>query len=196
MTQRFPSGPPALGNQGTKAGICRFRNRGPRTIVKGMRKSSTKAKPSQGFTLVEVMIASVVLVMIFLSTLDALQQGFKMIDTARNTTIAGQIIQSEIEDLRLKPWASLTALPATTELDIAQSIGQGLASEEGAALARRFSASRVIADVTDRANNLKRITLTVTWADTSGATHTRSYETLFSHFGLSDYFVAEHGTAP
>ena len=161
-----------------------------------MKKLSQKTTSRQGFTLVEVMAASVVLVLMFLSALSAMQQGFKMIDTARNTTIAGQVIQSEIEDLRLKSWAVLSSLPGETTINIADSIGKGLPAAEGTALAKRFIANRSVVDIPDRNNNLKRITINVSWADANGARHNRSYETLFGHFGLSDYFVAEHGTTP
>jgi Tfp pilus assembly protein PilV len=161
-----------------------------------MKKLSQNTTSRQGFTLVEVMIAGSVFTLIFLSALSAMQHGFKLIDTARNTTIAAQIIQSEIEDLRLKAWGVLSSLPAETQIDIAQSIGSGLSANERTSLAQRFTANRRIADVPDRDNNLKRIIISVTWADASGLRHNRSYETLFSHFGLSDYFVAEHSVAP
>ena len=157
-----------------------------------MQKASS-APSRKGITLVEVMIASLVLVMIFLGALGVMQQAFGMIDTARNSTLAGQVIQSEIEDLRLKSWAVLSAIPAQAQIDIAQSVGKGLTTTDSAALAQRFTATRTIADVANRGGNLKRVTITVAWADTSGTRHTRSYETLFGHFGLSDYFVATHG---
>jgi Tfp pilus assembly protein PilV len=157
-----------------------------------MQKQHSTARSQKGFTLVEVMVSGLVLVMIFLGALGALQQGFRMIDTARNTTLASQIIQSEIEDLRLKSWAVLCAVPAQSQLDIAGSVGRGLATAESTALAQRFTAIRRVADVADRGGNLKRVTITISWTDSSGISHTRSYETLFGHFGLTDYFVATH----
>ena len=95
----------------------------------------------RGFTLIEVMMATFVLVLIFLSTLAAIQQGFSMLDTARNTTLAGQVIQSEIEDLRLRPWISM---PASGTIDLAASIGEGLSQTERTMLANRFTATRTI----------------------------------------------------
>ncbi len=157
-----------------------------------MHKSFTKAS-RQGFTLVEVMMAAFVLVFMLLSTLAALQVGFGVLDTARNTTLAGQVIQSEIEDIRLRPWISL---PASGTIDLAQSIGSGLSSAERAALSNRFTATRTIEGVTGREADFKRVAVAVSWADYSGRTHVRRYETLLGRNGLSDYFVTIHTPAP
>lgn len=166
-----------------------------------MQKSSPTAASQRGFTLVEVMMASLVLVMMFLSALAAIQQGFTMLDTARNTTLAGQIIQSEIEDLRLKQFLSL---PATGTIDLTTSVGASLGEAERQALAARFVARRQIDDVpgrtgTDPSGNtittLKRVTITVTWTDYSHRLHSRAYETLLGYNGLSDYFATTHGVS-
>lgn len=69
-------------------------------------KSHTKRK--SGFTLLEVIVSSVVLVIVFLSSLDAIQQSFVISSLQRDITLAGQIAQSKIEDLRLTPWANLS----------------------------------------------------------------------------------------
>ena len=56
------------------------------------------------------MIAAVVLVFVFVSTLAALQTGYRLMEAARNTTLANQILQSEIEDARLLNWTKIKAL--------------------------------------------------------------------------------------
>lgn len=143
-------------------------------------------------------MASLVLVMMFLCAMAAIQQGFTMLDTARNTTLAGQIIQSEIEDLRLKSWGVLADASKTPSgtLDLSQSIGKNLGTAESQALTKRFTATRQIVGEPGRETDFKRVTITVTWNDYLGRPHSRSYETLLGHFGLSDYFVATHTTAP
>lgn len=72
---------------------------------------------SAGFTLVEVMTAAVVLIMVFLSSLSAIQQCFTISAMQRDITLAGQIAQSKVEDLRLKPWSSLSV--ASGPFDVA-----------------------------------------------------------------------------
>src|SRR5688572_19425444 len=62
------------------------------------------------FTLVEVMMASVVMLFAIATSLTTLQYGLRSVDTARNTTIASQILQSSVELLRLQNWTQITAL--------------------------------------------------------------------------------------
>ncbi|MSU46151.1 MAG: hypothetical protein EXS42_03250 [Lacunisphaera sp.] len=45
----------------------------------------------------------------------AMQTGFKAIDLARGTTMASQIIQSEMERLRMMSWTTMTALSTATD---------------------------------------------------------------------------------
>ena len=61
-------------------------------------------KNSEGFTRVELMISTVVLSVIFAGGFGALHQGNRLIEIARDETRAGQILQSEIEDLRTLNW--------------------------------------------------------------------------------------------
>jgi hypothetical protein len=62
---------------------------------------------ARGFTIMEVVIASVVMVLAISSSLIALQQGMRAIDNARYTTLAGQILQSQMEKLRMLSWLQL-----------------------------------------------------------------------------------------
>lgn len=164
-----------------------------------MKKLSQNTTSLRGFTLVEVMIASLVLTVMILSALGALLQGFKLLDSARNTTIAAQIAQSEIEDLRLQPWSKISdpaIISHSGPIDLSASIGKLLGAAEGEALAQRFSANRMIVDVPDRGSKLKRVTIAVTWHEHNGVVHSRSYETLLGQYGLTDYFVATHAPTP
>ena len=45
----------------------------------------------------------------------AMQTGFKSIDLARGTTLASQIIQSEMERLRMMSWTAMTNLSTATD---------------------------------------------------------------------------------
>lgn len=61
----------------------------------------------RGFTIIEVVIASAVMVLAISSSLIVLQVGMRAIDNARYTTLAGQILQSQMEKLRLLTWTQL-----------------------------------------------------------------------------------------
>src|SRR5688572_23655347 len=74
-------------------------------------------KTREGFTIVEVAMATFVLALGIGTAIVALQSGFRHLDLARGTTIAAQIIQSEMERIRMMSWAGVTALPATASFD-------------------------------------------------------------------------------
>ncbi len=59
-----------------------------------------RSRPA-GFTLIEVMVAAIVLVLAITTAVTTLQRGFQALDTARQTTYASQVMQSELERLRL-----------------------------------------------------------------------------------------------
>src|SRR3954469_23210438 len=61
-----------------------------------------------GFTIVEVGVTAMVMLMCIASSLVTLGYGYKAIDNARYTTLAGQILQSQMEKLRMLTWAQLT----------------------------------------------------------------------------------------
>lgn len=130
-----------------------------------------------GMTLIEIMVGAFVLVMVFVSTFAVIQQGFEMIDVSRNTGLAGQILQSEIEDIRLKNWANLPS-DGTTTITLPSAF---------ASVASRFNATRT---VTSLNSEMKKITVQVTWTAYTGRSHTRRYETYYTKGGLNDYYVS------
>ncbi|HEX9781960.1 MAG TPA: type II secretion system protein [Opitutaceae bacterium] len=69
-----------------------------------------KVRARAAFTMLEVMIAALILAVLITSTFAAMQRAFPAIETARNITVAGHIIQTEIERLRLKDWSTVSAL--------------------------------------------------------------------------------------
>ncbi|MEX2044899.1 MAG: hypothetical protein WD941_06055 [Opitutus sp.] len=144
----------------------------------------------RGFTIVEVAMATFVMAFGIASSIIALQTGFKAIDVARDGTLASQIMQSEIERLRLWPWnnTSTGAVDSICELP----------EEETVSLADMFTASETITDkytvtrtVTvddDRPDDVRYITITVAWNSFDGRSHTRSFTTMYSKNGLYDYY--------
>lgn len=134
-------------------------------------------------------MATVVMVFVFLSALTALQHGFEALDTARNTTLAGQIIQSEIEDIRLKSWSTL---PSSGTIDLSTSVASSLSASEIQKLQQRFTATRSITPVSGRESDFRHISIAVDWQDFTGRAHRRAYETYLGRNGLSDYFVTTH----
>ena len=154
-----------------------------------------------GFTIVEVMVAGAVMVFGITTAILTLQVGLRAVDTARNMTLAGQIMQSELEVLRLQNWAQITALQTAqassttpTVIDAATSITTGTSTTLDSTLtanANRFTCTRLITDISGR-SDIKLIVLGISWNGTDGRGHSLSYQTRYAKNGLSDYFYISH----
>ena len=75
--------------------------------------SRARITSQAGFTLIEVGIAALVLVVAFIGMIRALTFTSGLMDHARRQTVATQILAHEIEQLRLRSWAEISALPTT-----------------------------------------------------------------------------------
>lgn len=132
---------------------------------------------SDGFTLVEVMIAAAVMVLVIMSSIGTLTFGYRLLDNARLNTLAGQVLQSEMETLRLENWTQLSAHPGTEAFAVESAIA---AASHG-----KFTCIRKIESI--RATT-KLITLTISWSGMRGEPHSRQYVTYFGKDGLNDYY--------
>ena len=144
--------------------------------------TATRRFAKQAFTLVEVMVASVVLIFGITSAILVLQRGLQSIDTARNTTNASQIMQSELERLRLKNWSQIQALQDSGNTAVSVPTVAGMANTT-------LTCSRTITDLKD---DMKQITLVSSWNGHDGIAHTLKLITRYGKTGLYDYFYTSH----
>lgn len=134
-----------------------------------------------GFTIVEVMAAAVVLVLGITTSILTLQSGLQAMDTARHFTVASQVMQSELERLRLKSWSQLQALEDSGDTAVAiPNLGAGSGT---------FTCTRAINDLRD---DMKEIILIATWHGYDGRSHTVRFMTRYGKTGLYDYFYTAH----
>lgn len=147
-------------------------------------KTSRTRPGTAGFTIVEVAIASAILVFALCSCFGVMQMSFKSLDTARTSTLAAQVMQSEIERLRLLNWSDLSSLVSSepTTIDVAN-VYSG-----DSAMAKRFTATRHIRPTPGRETSMLDIQVSVTWRSLNGVSLTRSFKTKYSKNGLYDYF--------
>ena len=127
------------------------------------------------------MIAAIVLVLAITSAITTLQRGFQALDTARNTTYASQVMQSELERLRLKSWAQMQALQDSRDTSVATT---GVVGASGS-----FQCTRTIRDLKI---DMKEITLLSEWKGYDGRPHALRYITRYGKSGLYDYFYTAH----
>jgi Tfp pilus assembly protein PilV len=154
-------------------------------------KQKLPAATQTGFTLIEVTLAAMVMAMVLGSSLVVLGRGFKVLDSARAVSYASQVMQSELEKMRLTPWGdgttagtgttgvsayatSLTTIPIDTSFFVAGDY------------ASRMTLQRKVEDVHD---GMIKITLTVTWKTVDQRTMTRSYITYYGKNALYDGFI-------
>jgi len=66
---------------------------------------------SHAFTIVEVMMAAVILTLVFIGLIEAVALTSSTMDHARRQILATQILNNELEELRFSSWTAISALP-------------------------------------------------------------------------------------
>jgi Tfp pilus assembly protein PilV len=148
-------------------------------------------RPLAGFTLAEVMMAAGVMAFAISGSIVVIQSGVKAIDNARNTTLASQIIQSEMERIRLLNWSDVDSLGARTNIVLTTIFPPGTTTTT---MNSRFAATRTCTDTAGKVGEMKDITITVTWTGVDGKTHTRTTTGNYCKNGLYDYYYTLAGT--
>lgn len=124
-------------------------------------------------------MAVLVLALGIATALTALQRAYLALDTARNLTIAGGIMQNQVEKERLLSWEQVSDLDYKPAIDAS--------FLRNPAVAGRFTLSRSAVLLPQRSNKLVQVTLTVTWRTQDGRSLSRSYTTYFCESGLYNY---------
>jgi Tfp pilus assembly protein PilV len=137
---------------------------------------------SRGFTIIEVAMATFVMAFGISTSIIAMQAGFKQIDLARGTTIASQIVQSEMERLRMMSWTMISALPASESFD-----GSTYFSAN-ADIAGRYTITRTVAANSTEPADIKDLTVSVRWQGYDGRWHQRAFTAIYARNGLYDFF--------
>jgi hypothetical protein len=138
------------------------------------------------------MMAAGVMVLGISTSIIVLQRGMQAIDTARYTTLAGQILQSQMEKLRLLTWAQLVAAPPPGGTGPGSTFTTDISSSVSGQLANFTSLTQTIADAPSPFTDMKDITLTATWRGSDGRTHSLKYMTRYARNGISDFFYTSH----
>lgn len=145
-------------------------------------------------TISEVLIAATLLGFVIVTSLTALTQAYRFTHHARMVTLAGQVLQSVMEDLRMKHSGDLLAYAGQTQpVDFASMLASERFSSDftrGFVLMGLFTT--VVASVPPQLGRIT-VTLTLTWTE-NRVTFSRVLMTYFTEQGLSDYYYV--GWAP
>lgn len=145
-------------------------------------------------TMPEVLIAAVLLGFVIMSSLTALSQAYGFTRHARMITLASQIVQSVMEDLRLKNFSALKAYAAQSQpVDFTAALAsERFASDFTAGFRIAGNFTTLVASTPMTPGKIS-VQLTVYWTE-NGSPYSRTMGTYFSEKGLSDYYYV--GWAP
>lgn len=149
-----------------------------------------------GFTLVEVMMASMVMILAITSAILVIQSGFKALDAARKTTLASQIMQSEMERIRLLSWSDIVALKVKDDVSLATIFPRNTPEQIKVfdTITQTFDATYETAYLPGNDNEVRVITVTVSWVGLDGVRRSRSSFTQYCKDGLYAYYYTRART--
>jgi Tfp pilus assembly protein PilV len=171
---------------------------------------SHKLKSRRGFTIMEVALAATVLALTLTGMIGVIESGAQMLDLSRKQTIVAQILHSEIDQLRLQSWQTVsgytisgigtaTGYPSSTLLTIASdpTLAKFTTIVQNW---QNLSLTRTVACIEPSQANpnplspypfvpqLLQVTFTISWTGMTGRTYTRWSTTYVGEYGLSSAY--------
>lgn len=158
-----------------------------------------------GFSVIEVMMATTILLVGFIGLIQAVTIGSEALDTARKQQVANQIISAEVEKLRAQPWTTIANLPAAATVTVgATGVVTGdttrfalsnftvAAADDNTALtslAKGFTCSMAMTrlrptSATSSTVTFVKLVYTVSWSSNTGRVHRHMLETYLGQNGL------------
>ena len=148
---------------------------GLRPRLRGNLMQQNIPRQRRGFTLLEVMMAAVILTLAIVGMIQVLISGSAMLDFSKKQTIAMQIIRDNIDRLHSVDWPTVAAYPASASSPISTSFASVTNNS--------WQCTRTVASI-KADGTLYKITFTVTWTGNTGHVYTRSGTTYFGKNGL------------
>lgn len=140
------------------------------------------------------MMAAIILTVGFMGLIQAVTICSGMMDQARRQTLASQILDHEIEELRFLDWNGIKALSTTTQSVAIDpqfdndrvALGDNLTATAPV----KFTVTRKVADVLD---SLRQATVTVTWVVTSSRKNTNGSAVQFTYARVNSAYFGNNG---
>lgn len=126
------------------------------------------------------MAASCVLMVGLGGTVLTVKSSLTAISHARHLGAASQIMQSELERLRLRSWEQLQALQDAEDRSVDVDVVPA---------GTHLTCTREIRDLRD---GIKEITVEARWGGSGGRAHAARLVTRYARNGLNDYFYTSH----
>jgi type II secretory pathway pseudopilin PulG len=133
-----------------------------------------------GYTLAEAMMATVIMAVVLASTLAVAALCIRYVTDIRRASRSSQVLQQQMENIRLLPWSQILALPGHFPYgtDATNAIYQGYSGTISSSPFDMYSGTATVLTVT----------LTVTWTNQSAnRVLTNTLTTLICDGGLNKY---------
>ncbi|MFI5336873.1 MAG: prepilin-type N-terminal cleavage/methylation domain-containing protein [Opitutales bacterium] len=151
---------------------------------------AARHQSQRGMTVVEVLIAATLLTFVVAGSIATLVSGMQYARHARMTTLAGQVTQSVMEQLRLNNYATINGYAARAQPVSFNSVIGADNFTSGFTSGMSVSAQFTV-QVASSTGTLGKtlVVVTATWPE-QGTTYTRKTVSLFTEKGLTDYIYA------
>lgn len=136
-------------------------------------------------------MAATIMAMAISTSIVVMSRGFSSLDTSRCISYASQILQSEMEKMRLTSWGNGTAAGNGTSGVTAYSTTLTTLTIDSSFTSSGDVGSRMILQriAEDVHAGMIKVTLTITWTTSDRHTLSRSYVTYYGKNGLYDFFI-------
>lgn len=138
---------------------------------------------ARGVTIAEVAMAAMFMALVLTTSITTLQRAFISLQNARDLNIVSQMLQSEMEKMRLADWSTVEALPAS-----ATTVPLDASFTASSFVGNRFNLTR---SVSDPKTGTRVITLRVDWTGADKRPLSRDLSLRYSRNGLYDYFYSQ-----
>src|SRR6185503_1884382 len=140
------------------------------------------------FTLMEVMLAVVIVGVEFVSLYVAISQGFAVVQSARENLRATQIMQEQVEVIRVLDWEKVTTTPSPWNFSA------NFYPANGTNPGITYSGTIAVTDAPvpgAYAADMRLVVVSLSWTNgaNSRAMRNRELRTLVSRYGLHNYFL-------
>ena len=132
-----------------------------------------KVATQGGFTLLEAMIATMIMAFVLTSVLATASQSARYLADIRRVARSSQVLQQKMEDIRLLSWSQLAAYPSTF-VDTTGGVYSG-------------TVTQATYDTYNGTATVKRVTISITWKTQGGRVATNTLTSLVSDGGLNTY---------
>jgi Tfp pilus assembly protein PilV len=142
-----------------------------------------RLRSQRGITIIEVAMAALIMGLVLATAVTTLQRAFISLQNARDLNIASQMLQSEMEKMRLADWTTVNGFTNASTI-----VTLDTAFTSNAYIGNRFELSRSVADPK---TDTRIITLLVTWRGADNRPLSRRLAMRYSRNGLYDYFYSQ-----